>query len=121
MAATWSLARQGFPPTVLPAPGRDYSRNLDLIGAEHSALRATRTQDVVGRKRTYSLSWNKLTDAQWQLIEQYHNGAMGFGPFEYREPAYPGMVLVNVASLTDTTPYAVSPGWHSGVLVLRQV
>jgi hypothetical protein len=110
-----------MPATVLPAPGRDYSRNLEIVGAEHSSLRAARTQDVAGRKRTYSLPWNKLTDAQWRLVEQYYDGSMGLGPFEYREPAYAGFVLVNVASLSDTTPYALSPGWHAGVLVLRQV
>lgn len=121
MASTWSLARRGFPPTVLPAPGRDYSRTLEIVGAEHASLRATRTQDVMGRKRTFSLPWNKLTDVQWRLVEQYHDGSMGLGPFEYREPAAAGYVLVNVASLTDTTPFALTPGWHSGVLVLRQV
>jgi hypothetical protein len=114
----WSLARRGLPPTNLPAPGRGYTRTLDKIGGTHSSLKAARTRDVMGRKRTYTLPWEKLTDAQWRLVEQYHDGSMGLGPFEYREPGQP-MVLVNVDSLTDTTPLYAN--WHSGTLVLEQV
>lgn len=115
----WSLARRGMPPTNLPAPGRDYTRTPDRIGGVHTSLRGTRTRDVMAVKRTWTLSWARLTDAQWRLIEQYADLSMGLGPFEYREPATTGMRLVNVVSLTDNTPLYVN--WHAGTLVLEQV
>jgi hypothetical protein len=111
-----------MPPTELPAPGRDYSRDLQVIGGgTHVSLRGARTHDVMGRKRTFQLSWNKLTNAQFQLVSQYHDGAMGLGPFEYRDPLLTGMVLVNVVSLTDTTPWVGGTGWRAATLVLEQV
>lgn len=118
MAAVWSLARQGKPPTILPPPGRDYSRTADPLGNTHVSLNGRRTSDVVAMKRTYMLPWTKLTDEQFRLVEQYHDLTMGLGPFEYREPAYPGVVLVNVVSLTDVTP---APNWHVATLVLGEV
>lgn len=116
---TWSLARRGMPPTALPAPGRSYNRSPDRIGAGHTALNGARTRDVAAVKRMWTLPWEKLSDAQFRLVEQYADLSMGLGPFEYREPAYQGMVLVNVVSLTEATPLYVN--WHTCTLVLEQV
>jgi hypothetical protein len=116
---TWSLARQGLPPTALPAPGRGYSRTAEKLGGVHTSLNGRRTRDVVARKRTYVLPYARLSDAQFRLIEQYDDGSMGLGPFEYREPAYPGVVMVNVASLSDDTPLYAD--WHACTLVLEEV
>lgn len=119
--ADWLLGRQGFPPSVLPAPGRDYSRPIIPVGATHTSLRGARTSQVMGYPRTFTLSWAKLTNVQFRVVEQYHDGSMGLGPFNYRDPLMAGFVLVNVASLTDTTPFVGGSGWHVCTLVLEQV
>lgn len=119
-ATDWTLARQGMPPTTLPRPGRSYDRSADRIGGQHITLGGTRTRDVMAIKRTWRLSWAKLSDADFRLVEQYCDLSMGTGPFEYREPAAPGVkFLVNVTSLTENTP--VWTGWHACTLVLEQV
>jgi hypothetical protein len=115
----WTLARRGLPPTTLPPPGRDYSRSPERIGGAHTSLNGYRTHDVVAVKRTYTLSWAKLSDAQFRLVEQYVDLTMGLGPFEYREPAYAGMRLVNITAFTEATPLYVN--WHTCTLVLEQV
>lgn len=109
-----SLRKAGQTAVVLPTPGREHERTLEKLGPLHVSLAGARTQQTMARKRTWVLNWRFLPDADFALIEQFHDTA-DLGPFEYRSPTEATVRSVLVRSLTDRVE---TVGYHSHVTLV---
>ncbi|WP_018350941.1 hypothetical protein [Longispora albida] len=66
--------------TALPPPLRGVQATAEPMLGEHRTLGGGRAIDYTGQpRRTYSLAWRALTDAQYAILEAFHT--QGRGPF----------------------------------------
>lgn len=98
--ADYSLAVQGQTPVDLPQP-TSVRRPLNKIGGTHTTLSGGMVQHTFGRRRQWTLQYDDITDAEYDVLESWVRTDHGLGPFEFRELGNP-MVLVNVMSLDPT-------------------
>ena len=116
--AIYTLAPRGQTQFSLPNPARGMSESSEKFGGVHTTLAGVRIRDTVAVKKTWTLPFPRLTDAQYDLLLSFLDGRKGLGPFELRKNAG-AMVLVNVASLSNSVQVA---GFVEGcTLVLEEI
>lgn len=110
--------------TTLPAPLPDIPRPAERFGAAHRTLNGFGVRFQGAVKRTYTLSWAGLTEAEWDTIEAWHLGTHGAGPFKFTWPGKTA-VLVNIMNCPTLSANADAPastaGIHGGSLALEEV
>lgn len=99
----YSLAEQGGEEELLPYVGRGVVRTLQLAAAEVEGSDGSFGLDIAGTYREWTLPFGKISDAQYEALERWHNrqappDGHGLGPFELRERGNPP-VLVEIRSL----------------------
>lgn len=108
----------------LPTPDPGVDRTATLIATTQTTLGGKQIQQVFGRKRTYTLSWAGLTDAEFDPIDAFHQGDHGEGPFHFTWPGK-SAVVVNITALSDVSPRADSADGtsmlHTASLTLQEV
>lgn len=116
--AIYTLAVRGQTQFPLPNPARGMSEMSEKVGGVHVTLAGARIRDTVAVKKTWTLPFPRLTDAQYDLLLSFLDGRKGLGSFELRKNAGPA-VLVNVASLSNSVQVA---GFVEGcTLVLEEI
>ncbi len=85
---TFWLGKAGSVLTALPHPGK---------GVDATLVRPARVSQTVGGgqvvarapgtgRRTYDLAWKSLSPEQHSIVEEFHTGARGAGPFVLLDP-----------------------------------
>lgn len=116
--AIYTLAVRGQAQLPLPNPARGMSEMSQKVGGVHVTLAGSRIRDTVAVKKTWTLPFPRLTDAQYDALLSYLDGRKGLGPFELRKNAGT-LVLVNAASLSHSVQVA---GFVEGAeLVLEEI
>ncbi len=116
--AIYTIAVRGQTPTVIPNPARGMNETSEKIAGVHVTLAGSRILDTVAVKRTWTLPFPRLTDAQYDTLLAYLDGRRGVGPFELRKNAG-AAILVNLLSLSNSVQVA---GFVEGcTLVLAEV
>lgn len=123
--ADFVLATQGGSVSiVLPSPGPGIERTPEIVGGTRTTGGGRDVQHVIRVKRSYTLAWEFLTEAEWAPIEAFVLREHGLGPFEFTWPGR-SPVLVNILSSPDTSPLAETPdgllAYHNVSLTLREV
>lgn len=108
---------------VLPPPLPDIDRAKLKVGGIQTTLAGADIQHTVATKRTYTLSWEELTDAEWAPIEAFFDGDYGPGPYLFTWPGKTPVLVNIIGDLPDTSPRAAPDGGtlHTGSLTLREV
>ncbi|GIG63647.1 hypothetical protein Lfu02_80190 [Longispora fulva] len=67
---------------ALPDPDPGVGATLARPRQEHATLGGGRTVDYAGPgRRTYTMAWERLTPAEYAVLEAFHTGGWGPGPF----------------------------------------
>lgn len=77
------------------------SNPLIIVGGTITALSGAQTQHVMGRKAQITLTFDYMTDAEYDVVLAYYDGRQGLGPFTYSDPRETSTRTVNIASLSD--------------------
>lgn len=80
-----------------PSPGVETIRAREI--SIHVGVHGGRTVDVTGSGlRTFSYSYSRLTQAECDIIDEFHSGSQGRGPFALLDPVYVNRFTPNQAS-----------------------
>lgn len=114
----YTLAERGQTQIQLPNPGRGTTELAEKIGGTHVTLAGSRITETVAVKRTWTLPYPWLSDAQFDVLLSFFDGRRGKGPFELRKLGG-APVLVNVVG---SLPAEIQVLGHvSTTLVLAEV
>jgi hypothetical protein len=96
---------------ALPDPDPGVSVAPVRAAADHQLLGGGRVVDLLGTpRRVITASWTRLLDDEYALLEEFHSGARGTGPFTLLPSAASWNYLTSVqASATSVT--ADTSGW----------
>lgn len=119
MTTVYTLAVRGGTPIPLPNPSRDMAETPEKVGSEQLTAAGQRVQQTVAVKRTWTLPYNWLTDAQYDELLKWFDGRRGNGPFELRENGVSGYRSVNVVGQLERRRAYV--GRCATTMVLREV
>jgi phage-related protein len=79
------MALSTFTPPVAPSPGTGIKRKLRLLQAEFGDGYTQPTPDGINHMRkTLTLKWDSLTEAQMKAIDDFLSDHAGTQPFYYR-------------------------------------
>lgn len=77
------------------------SSPLQIVGGTITSLGGSQTQHVMARKAQITLTFDYMTDAEYDAVLAYFDGRQGAGPFVYQDPREASTRTVNIASLSD--------------------
>jgi hypothetical protein len=119
MSTVYTLSQRGGTPIPLPNPGRGVEVVPQKVGSEQVTAAGGLAVQTVAVKRSWSLPYQWLTDAQYDELLKWFDGRRGLGPFELRQAGSSVVYLVVVVgSLPKTVPYV---GRCSTTMTLREV
>lgn len=97
----WKMGQTSGSLEFIPAPGRDIDRSPLWPGQVHVSLGNVTTIDQFTQKKSWSLSWSYLTDAEWTQLKKYWDGTFTW-PFYLLDP--------RVGGGTFAVTFSVPPG-----------
>jgi len=100
---------------ALPPPDRGIEPTAARLSTVHQGSSGARVVDLAPRlSRTYRMSWSWLGPDDFAVLEQFHQGARGPGPFVLLDPGRRNHLASNQASATshrgDASGFSVAPG-----------
>ena len=111
---------------TLPWPREGIDRSYErIVGDFETGSGQHIVSKLVNGSRPHTLSWRSMHLDTYRLLEQYHVGSAGTGPWALIDPSVPNMLLPNQAAATnllyDTTGFSASSGVLSSNAVTANV
>lgn len=99
---------------ALPDPAPGVTATLERPSGEHTTLAGGRVVEFAGfGRREFRLSWERLTDDEYAVLEAFHTGSCGVGPWVLlTDDARWNYLTSTQASTTSAT--ADTTGWTVG-------
>lgn len=102
LSSTWQLGVTTTHMVSLPTV-INCTSPLQNIGDTHVAANGPQTMDTKAKKKAITLTFDYMTDAEYDTVLQFHDGRQGDGPFAYQDPREPSPRTVNILNLDDTS------------------
>lgn len=106
------FGRPGRLATIRSPKGNVSANRQRRISTFELGVGGTSVDQMVGGARTYVISYEQLTRADWAVLEAYAQGHEGPGPFAFLNPGERNMLPANMSGATsvtnDTTNFSVA-------------
>ena|SRR5256885_10605182 len=106
----WQLGLTVGTLVSLPEPDQSIDRELARVGGTQTSIAGSNTVQVFAFKRTWSLTWTNLRDADAVLILQFWDPNVaspgvykGVGPFVLNDPDNTYQPTVNVTQMSENS------------------
>lgn len=99
---------------TLPDPDPKVPMTPVRRSAEHITLGGARTVDIMGHPRwDYTFKWTRLQPAELQIMEEFHSGSNGPGPWWLLPVDMPGWNFLHPVTAAATSLTGDTAGWST--------